>query len=736
MHQPRASRYFTTAIVFAVLLCLVTGYGQELQIKPLRTNPAKVEYVPQEILVKFNPAVPDEVIERLNQLHGAEVIYASPFAGYKLLRIPANKTVEEMLQIYLRNPNVTYAGPNAICYALQNPPNDPYFAYQWHLQNSDYGGINAVAAWSVQSGGNPGVIIGILDTGVAYEDYGRTYRLAPDLAGTSFVPGYDFVNNDAHPNDDEGHGTHVAGTVAQTTNNAFGTAGVAYNCSLMPVKVLNAQGSGTTATLIDGLHFAADNGADVINMSLGWPPDYYPGDALRDAIAYAYNKGVTLVAASGNDGANVVSYPAAFDDYVIAVGATRFDEAVADYSNTGSSLDLTAPGGDLNVDQNGDGYGDGVLQQTFGRKPSEFGFYFYTGTSMATPHVAGVAALVIANGVIGPANVRQALQSTAEDHGAPGWDSEYGWGIVDAAEALGYSGGGNQAPVADAGGPYSGTAGVAVQFDGSGSYDPDGDALTYSWNFGDGGTSTLMSPSHAYSAAGTYGVSLTVNDGEVSDIATTTAVISDEPIENSFKVATISLSLVTRKSGKNLFTKAVATIAVTSLGGAPVTDATVNSHWSGLTTDTDVSLTNSAGIATCESNEVKNANGTFTITIDDVVKSGWTLDLGASVLTASAPTGSSAQAAAADNMDIFPNPANPSTTIRFELPESETITLAIYNTVGQRVRLLVDATLDAGQHAILWDGSDESGHDVVSGLYLVRLHSQERSQTRRLLLIK
>ena len=156
----------------------------------------------------------------------------------------------------------------------------------------------------------------------------------------------------------------------------------------MPVKVLNRDGIGTYFDVADGICFAADNGASVINLSLGGDD---PAIILEDAVAYAYNKGVTIVAASGNGGVEAVKYPAAYDSYVIAVGATRYDEAITWYSNGGLSLDLTAPGGDLSIDQNNDGYGDGVLQQTFDYDPLCFSYFFYQGTSMAAPHIAGVA---------------------------------------------------------------------------------------------------------------------------------------------------------------------------------------------------------------------------------------------------------------------------------------------------------------------------------------------------------
>ncbi|MBU4305136.1 MAG: S8 family serine peptidase [Candidatus Omnitrophica bacterium] len=395
------------------------------------------KWAPGEIVVKFKKGVSGDVIREINQRQGCSVLSLSKRGGFKRLRIPRNKTLEEMVSVYSRNPNVEYAEPNFIASEL-TVPNDPYYSFQWNFDNPQYGGIHMESAWNIQTG-NPGVIVAVIDTGVAYEDYGRKYKKAPDLANTAFVPGYDFVNNDSHPNDDEGHGTHVTGTIAQSTNNNLGVAGVAFNTSIMPIKVLNSAGSGTYADIAEGIYFAADNGANVINMSLGGTS---PAITLENALAYAYNKNVTIVCAAGNEyqKGNSPAYPAAYDAYCIAVGATRFDETRSYYSNTGSYLDIAAPGGDLNVDQNNDGYGDGVLQQTFGSTSSAFGYYFYQGTSMAAPHVSGVAALLIANGTTGPANIKKALEATAEDKGPAGWDQEYGWGIVNAYAALNYTG--------------------------------------------------------------------------------------------------------------------------------------------------------------------------------------------------------------------------------------------------------------------------------------------------------
>lgn len=435
-------------LLFVVLLLplfLLLGFivsAQEVSIPlikgPPYFKPVVEKYVSDEIIVKFKPGVAAETINGLNLKHGVAEKYESPYGKFKVLKIPQEKTVPEMIEIYAKNPNVEYAEPNSIARAFM-VPNDPFYSYQWHFDNPDYGGIQMEAAWDIETG-DPSVVVAIVDTGVAYEDY-KGFRKAPDLANTTFVSGYDFINNDSHPNDDEGHGTHVTGTVAQNTNNNLGVAGIAFDTVIMPVKVLDNQGYGTAQTLADGVYFAANNGADVINLSLGWLVEngvsYDPGATVRDAMAHAYNAGVTIVAAAGNDSETAVAYPAAYDNYVIAVGATRYDEAISYYSNTGSSLDLTAPGGDLTVDQNNDGYGDGVLQQTFSGGPSNFGYWFYQGTSMSTPHVVGVAALILAQKPgFTPDQVRDTLQTTAEDHGASGWDSQYGWGIVDAYAAL------------------------------------------------------------------------------------------------------------------------------------------------------------------------------------------------------------------------------------------------------------------------------------------------------------
>jgi serine protease len=301
-------------------------------------------------------------------------------------------------------------------------PNDPCFKYQWHLRQ-----IGLPEAWKLGTG--KGVVVAVIDTGVT--------KVA-DLAETKFVPGYNFVGNNANAADDHGHGTHVAGTIAQSTNNRRGVAGVAPDVSIMPLKVLSARGSGSVAAIAQSIRWAADHGANVINMSLGGPMAM---GTMAKAVKYAHGKGVVIVAAAGNDGHGRVGYPARYPG-VIAVAATQFDESTTFYSNWGPEIDIAAPGGNTKVDQNGDGKPDGVLQHTIvPTDTSKTDYLWFMGTSMASPHVAGVAALVVGAGVRKPEAVEELLLGTArkpKGHAGAGArvDDHYGAGVLDAAAAL------------------------------------------------------------------------------------------------------------------------------------------------------------------------------------------------------------------------------------------------------------------------------------------------------------
>jgi serine protease len=272
------------------------------------------------------------------------------------------------------------------------------------------------------------VVVAVLDTGVAFEDH-DDFRQVPDLRGTKFVDGYDFVNKDRHANDDHGHGTHVAGTIAQATNNGEGVAGVAFEAAIMPVKVLDHFGGGTSADIADAIRWAADHGANVINMSLGGGGR---SAVMEKAVEYARKKGVVVVCAAGNGGRGIVEYPAAYPGSV-AVAAVGPSGQRAPYSSWGKELDVAAPGGDKRQGEEA-----GIIQNTIDPKDvSQAVYASYQGTSMATPHVAGVAALLFAAGAKGPDQVEKALFASAHPpKGATGWTDQYGHGVIDAEAAL------------------------------------------------------------------------------------------------------------------------------------------------------------------------------------------------------------------------------------------------------------------------------------------------------------
>lgn len=439
---------------------------QAQDLPPIKVGPATFAqsdlpaFAEDQLVVKFKSNAAPQAIEALMQLHGAQISRRSKSGGgFIRLSLPEGTDVLAKADIFSKNPTVEYAHPNYFAQA-HFVPNDPAYSFQWHFDNDDGGGVGMEQAWDLSTG-SASIIVAVLDTGVAFEDfpdpngagcYNRfgvlreckptidEYFQASDLANTNFLilAGSDFVNSDDHPNDDASHGTHVTGTVAQSTNNALGVAGMAFNTTVMPVKVLDANGSGLFDVIADAIIFATDEGADVINMSLG---SSFNAPVMEAAVAYAFSNGVVVVASAGNSFnlGNPTNYPAAYDAYVIAVGATQYDETRAPYSSTGAYVDVAAPGGNTSVDQNGDGFADGVLQQTFetNSDTSNFSYWFFQGTSMASPHVAALAALILSiDGSLTPAEVREVIESTAEDKGPTGVDNEYGHGIIDANAAL------------------------------------------------------------------------------------------------------------------------------------------------------------------------------------------------------------------------------------------------------------------------------------------------------------
>jgi serine protease len=381
-------------------------------------------------------------------------------AGADVVRLDRGERVADAAADLRDDEGVDYAVPNfkARASAIWNDPGksgEPtgWTTLQWNFIGD--AGINAPEAWDLAAAmgapGGRGAVVAVIDTGVAYETR-RRFKRAPDLRRSTFMRGYDFVDGDTHPNDEFGHGTHIAGTIAQRVDNGIGVTGLAYGAKIMPVRVLDENGEGGAYEISRGIRYAAKHGADVINLSLEFDPSItarqVPG--IIKAIHFARNRGVVVVAAAGNESDASIAYPARAR-HTISVGAITEHICQADYSNSGSGLDLVAPGGgnDAPNDDNAqdaqhcrpDLTGRDIFQQTFLRGPRTFGLPSgYQGTSMAAAHVSATAALIIATGRIGrhpkPGAVGAHLRATSRDLGVTGYDKRYGHGLVDAAGAL------------------------------------------------------------------------------------------------------------------------------------------------------------------------------------------------------------------------------------------------------------------------------------------------------------
>jgi serine protease len=417
------------------------------------------DYVPGQVVVGYVPRPVASVAQAFARRMGARPVQSAPQPQSQVLRLPHGVTVAQAIGKLRREPGVAYAVPNYIAHiAGMWYPDDPgrshhpqgWTAMQWNFLPGY--GVDAPEAWANllgdHRGGGKGVVIAILDTGIAYRNW-HQFEEMPDFNRTHFVDPYDFVANNPYPLDRMGHGTFVAGIIAASTNNGYGLTGLAYNASIMPVRILDANGEGDASTISQGIRYAVNHRAQVINLSLEFDIGVRASDIpdIISAIHYAREKGVVVVAAAGNEGVDQLAYPAA-DPSVISVGATTKDRCLADYSNGGPGLDLVAPGGgdDSSAISEPDCHPNlnlpSINQMTL-LDPPDWSLFGYPGgvygTSMSAPHVAATAALVIASQVIGrhpsPDAILKHLEETAQELGGSKPNVNYGYGLVDAGAA-------------------------------------------------------------------------------------------------------------------------------------------------------------------------------------------------------------------------------------------------------------------------------------------------------------
>jgi serine protease len=453
----RSYRRVIAATVAALVAGAVVAVGATGAGHATPVPTAAADYVPGEVIVGYRA---EPSADAAVAMRGRVVAGGAPGPDSQLVRLPAGETVAEAVSRLRDVRGVAYAVPDYIAHMAGDfIPNDPGRAHQiggWQKLQWNFlsgAGVNAPGAWgNLIADGRPGargVIVAVLDTGVAYRNW-HNFTKSPDFNRTRFVDPYDFVAGNRFPLDREGHGTFIAGEIAESTNNGFGLTGLAYNASIMPVRVLAADGTGDAATIAKGIRYAVNHHAQVINLSLEFGVGITGSDipSIISAIRYAHAHNVVVVAAAGNDEAPELAYPARAPG-VIAVGATTWDRCLAWYSDVGRGLALVAPGGDDDTmlpsdpDCHPNRNLPSIYQLTFvnAADPRRFGYPTgIYGTSMAAAEVAATAALVIASGVIGkhpsPAAVLKRLEQTADPLGnsqRPNFN--YGYGLLDAAAA-------------------------------------------------------------------------------------------------------------------------------------------------------------------------------------------------------------------------------------------------------------------------------------------------------------
>ena len=390
--------------LFGPLMALVLVSGGCTPQHP--TPQGEVSPGTENLVVDVRDDLSDEEIAQLGRDYGISGLHdnSPEVKGDANISVGFTSDLQGTLAKLRKDPRVDNADAETLLEASW-VPNDPKYTEQWHMKS-----VGAESAWNRSCGS--GVVVAVIDTGVACYTEGG-FKTGTDFGAGNCVAGHNFVGKNDLAADDHGHGTHVGGTIAQVTNNGVGVSGLSFCAKIMPVKVLSGSGSGTSADVAEGIRWAADHGAQVINLSLGGGA---PEAIGREAVAYAHRKGVVVMAAAGNS-AGKVGFPAAYPG-AIAISATDQSQKIADFSCRGPEIALGAPG-------------VAVTQETLCRgsdgRDGCFAFQAFNGTSMATPHAAAAAALVVSQGVTDPDSVLRALQSGADSKSNK---ELYGSGII------------------------------------------------------------------------------------------------------------------------------------------------------------------------------------------------------------------------------------------------------------------------------------------------------------------
>lgn len=691
------NRIITALLIFGLCISNI-GYIS------VNAAPQSKAYSQDELIIKLKD---NANVSSVMSRHKGNLKRSNKKIKFHKIKLPKGAKLEDKIKELKNDPSVEYVSYEYKYQAFLTP-NDPSYKLQWGLPK-----IKADKAWDISIGNNS-VIVAVVDTGVDSDH--------PDLAN-NIISGYNVIDGTIKAEDDQGHGTHVAGIAAGVINNSKGITGVSGKSKIMPVKVLDSQGSGWTSDIAEGIIWAADHGARVINLSLGGP-SY--DRVLEEAINYAYGKGSLVVAAAGNSNTSDPSYPAAYNN-VVAVSAIDSGSNRASFSNYGTYVDITAPGVNIYSTTYDGAYG------------------YKSGTSMACPFIAGAAALIWSHNVsMTPSQVESILESTAFDLGYVGKDANFGYGLVDVYGAITAAANPPATPIPTAT-PFPTSASVKPTV--SPTPTPNLPPIGSIENPSDGDTITGIYNLNGWFLDGKIVTKIEVLvDGAVSGNAVTgdlrTDIGNKYPLYNNYYPG-FHYSLDTSKltNGSHSIT-----VRETSLEGVKTTLPAINVNVANKPTSASIKyyLSENAYVTikihdssdnlvkTLETKSRKAAgwnyvkwdgrnstgsivpDGVYTYKItayDDVGLS--TTKSGTLIIERLAPSITSVS----DSPDPFIQGDTDESTIEFTISEDANVAVKLFDSAGTLKKTLVDKALKIGANKVTWDGTNDSGVNVSNGKY-------------------